>query len=228
MGGAYAVKHGKLLDLSEQELVDCDMRDNGCGGGLMENAYKTLIEIGGLEAEADYGYDGADEKCKFNRSKVAVRVSGGVELPQNETQMAQWLTKNGPIAVGLNAFWMQFYMGGVSHPPFFCDASGIDHGVLIGVWSPHHQVPQESSTLLDHQELLGLILGREWILQTVQRSRSLWYQHGSKLCYCGGVNYDNINNNYNFNHFYNNYIHDNNFYNNYVHYNNFYNFNNNY
>ena len=36
--------------------------------GLPENAYKTLLELGGLEAEADYGYDGADEKCKFNRS----------------------------------------------------------------------------------------------------------------------------------------------------------------
>lgn len=38
----------------------------------MENAYQTLLDIGGLEAEDDYGYDGADEACKFNRSKVYI------------------------------------------------------------------------------------------------------------------------------------------------------------
>lgn len=136
--GGYFVKHGELLDLSEQELVDCDTRDGGCNGGLPENAYKTLFEIGGLEREEDYGYDGKDEACKFNRSKVAARVSGGVEISQNETQMAQWLVQNGPISVGLNANAMQFYKGGVSKPfPFLCSPDGIDHGVLIVGFGEH-------------------------------------------------------------------------------------------
>ena len=36
-----------------------------------------------------FRYDGKDEACQYNRSKVAVRVTGGVEISQNETQMAQ-------------------------------------------------------------------------------------------------------------------------------------------
>ena len=119
--GQWAVKYGKLLDLSEQELVDCDSRDAGCNGGLPENAYKTLLELGGLETEAEYHYDGADETCVFNKSGVAATVVGGDEISQNETKMAQWLLKNGPISVGLNANAMQFYYGGISHPwSFLC------------------------------------------------------------------------------------------------------------
>ena len=81
-----------------------------------QNAYKTLMDIGGLETEAEYGYDGEDEGCKFNRSKVAVRVSGGVEISEDEEEMAKWLLENGPISIALNAFAMQFYMGGVCTP----------------------------------------------------------------------------------------------------------------
>ena len=97
------------------------------------------MEIGGLVTKEDYGYDGEGETCKFNRSRVAARVTGGEEIGQNETQMAQWLLQNGPISVGLNANVMQFYRGDVSHPfKFMCDPSGVDHGVLIVGYREQH------------------------------------------------------------------------------------------
>ncbi len=64
--------------------------------------------------------------------QVKATISGGVNVSRNETEMAQWLMKNGPISIGINANAMQFYMGGISHPwKFLCSSSGIDHGVLI-------------------------------------------------------------------------------------------------
>ena len=130
--GQYAIKHGNLLSLSEQELVDCDKFDDGCGGGLPDTAYKAIEELGGLELESDYPYDAQDEKCHFSRDKVKVRVVSGVNITSNETQMAQWLVANGPMSVGINANAMQFYFGGVSHPyHFLCSPDNLDHGVLI-------------------------------------------------------------------------------------------------
>jgi cathepsin F len=68
--GQYALKHKKLLSLSEQELVDCDHEDQGCNGGLPMNGYHAIQQLGGLETEEDYKYEGDDEKCHFDASKV--------------------------------------------------------------------------------------------------------------------------------------------------------------
>ncbi|XP_056021479.1 uncharacterized protein LOC125650625 isoform X1 [Ostrea edulis] len=130
--GQWAIKKKNLISLSEQELVDCDKVDEGCNGGLPSQAYKEIIRLGGLESETDYRYRAHDEKCAFDKSEVRVKINGSVSISSNETEMAAWLTKNGPISIGINAFAMQFYMGGISHPwKIFCNPKELDHGVLI-------------------------------------------------------------------------------------------------
>ncbi|XP_013147772.1 PREDICTED: uncharacterized protein LOC106110476 [Papilio polytes] len=131
--GQWQIKTGNLLSLSEQELVDCDKLDEGCNGGLMDNAYRAIEQMGGLELEDDYPYIGkAHDKCIYNKTLSRVTVSGAVNISNNETNMAKWLVKNGPISIGINANAMQFYMGGVSHPwRMLCSPDNLDHGVLI-------------------------------------------------------------------------------------------------
>merc|ERR1719174_2855045 len=41
--GAWFLAGNPLTSVSEQELVSCDKIDNGCGGGLMDNAYQWLV-----------------------------------------------------------------------------------------------------------------------------------------------------------------------------------------
>ncbi|XP_050718457.1 trophozoite cysteine proteinase-like isoform X10 [Eriocheir sinensis] len=136
--GQWALKHKQLYSLSEQELVDCDTEDEGCNGGLPENAYDAIAKLGGLEVEDDYPYEGDDETCHFNRSLAKVTVNGSVELPADEVAIAKWLTQNGPISIGINANALQFYVGGVSHPlKFLCNPKSLDHGMLIVGYGIH-------------------------------------------------------------------------------------------
>lgn len=49
----WAINSGKILSLSEQQLIDCDKKeDQGCNGGLMDNAF-TYLTTHGIETEAD-------------------------------------------------------------------------------------------------------------------------------------------------------------------------------
>ncbi|KAK7831456.1 vignain [Quercus suber] len=63
--GITQLTTGKLISLSEQELVDCDIKgeDQGCEGGLMENGFEFIIQNGGIVTEANYPYQGADGTC---------------------------------------------------------------------------------------------------------------------------------------------------------------------
>ncbi|KAL4237688.1 hypothetical protein ACF0H5_002402 [Mactra antiquata] len=140
--GQWAIKKKKLISLSEQELVDCDKVDEGCNGGLPSNAYKEIERLGGLETETDYTYKGEDEKCEFNKTDVKVYINDSVSISSDEDEMATWLAANGPISIGINAFAMQFYMGGISHPwKIFCNPKSLDHGVLIVGYGVHESEP---------------------------------------------------------------------------------------
>uniref|UniRef100_A0A8C7FL77 Cathepsin F n=1 Tax=Oncorhynchus kisutch TaxID=8019 RepID=A0A8C7FL77_ONCKI len=130
--GQWFVKTGKLVSLSEQELVDCDTVDQACGGGLPSNAYEAIEKLGGLETETDYSYTGKKQSCDFTTDKVTAYINSSVELSKDENEIAAWLAENGPVSVALNAFAMQFYRKGVSHPlKIFCNPWMIDHAVLL-------------------------------------------------------------------------------------------------
>ncbi|KAF5740814.1 CP3 [Tripterygium wilfordii] len=137
--GAHFLATGELVSLSEQQFVDCDHEcdpaeygacDSGCNGGLMNTAFEYAIKVGGVQREADYPYTGTDRgPCKFDKSKVVAAVSNFSVVSADEDQMAANLVKNGPLAVAINAVYMQTYMGGVSCP-YIC-AKHQDHGVLL-------------------------------------------------------------------------------------------------
>uniref|UniRef100_A0A667Z5G6 Cathepsin F n=1 Tax=Myripristis murdjan TaxID=586833 RepID=A0A667Z5G6_9TELE len=140
--GQWFLKNGTLLSLSEQELVDCDRLDQACGGGLPSNAYEAIEKLGGLETEIDYSYKGHKQSCDFSSGKVAAYINSSLELPKDEGEIAAWLAENGPVSMALNAFAMQFYRRGVSHPlKIFCNPWMIDHAVLLVGYGERRGIP---------------------------------------------------------------------------------------
>lgn len=134
-GASVVQAKNKLLSLSEQELVDCDTKtgDQGCNGGLPENAYKDMIANDfGLMLESDYEYVGKQQTCKATKTSEKVFISSWQAISTDETQIAAALVKYGPLAIGINAGPMQFYSGGVSDPlKILCNPTKLDHGVAI-------------------------------------------------------------------------------------------------
>lgn len=129
--GAVQIATGKLISLSEQELVDCagSAGNQGCNGGLMDDAFEWIIKTGGLTTEENYPYKAEEGSCKKHVKPVST-ITGYKDVEEgNEDDLMSAVAK-GPVSIAIEAdkSGFQFYSGGV-----FSGECGkqLDHGVLL-------------------------------------------------------------------------------------------------
>jgi len=142
----WAIKGNNLTQFSEQLLVDCShgccselnqtVCNSGCEGGWQWNAYFDIVSWGGVELETTYPYTGVDGSCQRKAPMIAPIKSYNclsAPNPADEGQMAAYLVANGPLAVALNADYVEDYSSGIIDPWFEyeCDPTTLDHAVLI-------------------------------------------------------------------------------------------------
>ncbi|EGD76061.1 cathepsin [Salpingoeca rosetta] len=144
--GAHAIATGNLVSLSEQQLVDCSgsFGNQGCNGGLMDNAFKYIISNGGLDTEQDYPYTARDGVCdKSKESKHAVSISGYKDVPQNNEDQLAAAVEKGPVSVAIEADQQSFqmYSSGVFSGP--C-GTNLDHGVLVVGYTSDYWIVKNS------------------------------------------------------------------------------------
>ncbi|XP_048136787.1 senescence-specific cysteine protease SAG39-like [Rhodamnia argentea] len=131
MEGITQLTTGKLISLSEQELVDCDTsgQDQGCGGGLMDDAFEFIISNHGLTTEANYPYQAVDNTCNARKAaSSAAKITGYEDVPSNSESALLKAVAHQPISVAIDAGESDFqlYSSGVFTGE--CGTS-LDHGV---------------------------------------------------------------------------------------------------
>ncbi|KAI3796796.1 hypothetical protein L1987_39481 [Smallanthus sonchifolius] len=129
--GINQLSTGKLISLSEQELVDCDTsgQDEGCNGGLMDGAFKFIIQNKGLTTETNYPYEGIDGSCSTTKeSSHAAQITGYEDVPANSESALLQAVAMQPVSVAIDASGSDFqsYKSGIFKGQ--CGTQ-LDHGV---------------------------------------------------------------------------------------------------
>ncbi|VDO29005.1 unnamed protein product [Haemonchus placei] len=126
--GQHARATGKLVSLSEQNLVDCSTKygNHGCNGGLMDLAFEYIKENHGVDTEDSYPYVGRVRANKESVSGNEISIEGEREFPSIS------VATQGPISIAIDAGHRSFqlYKKGVYFDEE-CSSEELDHGVLL-------------------------------------------------------------------------------------------------
>jgi KDEL-tailed cysteine endopeptidase len=133
--GAWAIKTGNLIDLSEEQLVECatgmQYGSHGCNGGQMEGAFKYLIQNGQCSLSS-YPYTSGTGKSGSCKSCTPVaHFASCSDVKPNDQISLKGAVLQQPVAVAIEADtkYFQSYSGGIIDSPS-CGTT-LDHGVLI-------------------------------------------------------------------------------------------------
>jgi len=112
--------------------VDCDRNgiDQGCSGGMMDDAFSyvrnmngapataahpsspfiQVIKTGGLALEADYPYHARNEHCNKSVATSIVVIDSFVDVPPNDEKSLMKAVSQQPIAIALCASQLTFQL----------------------------------------------------------------------------------------------------------------------
>ncbi|KAG9334344.1 hypothetical protein JZ751_008230 [Albula glossodonta] len=149
-------KTGRLVSLSEQNLVDCSRAYGtyGCSGAWMADAYDYVLN-NGLQSEASYPYTadvgvlvdhalipgaaswawggGDTQDCYYDSRRSVAQISDYRFIPAGDEQaLADAVATVGPITVALDADHpsFMFYSSGIYEEPN-CNPNSLSHAVLL-------------------------------------------------------------------------------------------------
>jgi len=132
--GAWFLKKGSLVSLSEQNLVDCSTAqgNQGCNGGLMDQAFQYVISNGGIDTESSYPYTATGpNSCQYSANNIGATLTSFTDVSSGDENALKNAVSKTPVSVAIDASneSFQLYQSGVYNEPA-CSSTQLDHGVL--------------------------------------------------------------------------------------------------
>ncbi|CAL9232447.1 unnamed protein product [Arabidopsis halleri] len=130
--GLNKIVTGELVTLSEQDLINCNQENNGCGGGKVETAYEFIMKNGGLGTDNDYPYKAVNGVCdgRLKKNNNNVMIDGFENLPANDEFALMKAVAHQPVTAVIDSSSREFqlYESGV-----FDGSCGtnLNHGVVV-------------------------------------------------------------------------------------------------
>ncbi|CAH1173498.1 unnamed protein product [Phaedon cochleariae] len=124
----HFLKSGKLINLSVQQILDCDEYNNGCIGGWPASVYKQIRENGAVLSEDYQSYQENVGQCQANGTLF--KGIGYLSVPRNENALKTAVATYGPVSVEIDASYLNKYSGGVYFNAS-CNANMANHVLLV-------------------------------------------------------------------------------------------------
>jgi len=140
---SWKLANGKIITVSEQNVLDCNSAGDGCGGGWSSDAFDYIQDLG-VASDQNYPYIARRVTCNQSMSKPYQAYTWGYVgdddgIPSVDKIKAALYTY-GPLAVGINA--TNAFQSFASNPGevFNENASGgVNHVVTLIGWDDNSQ-----------------------------------------------------------------------------------------
>ncbi|OPL33544.1 cathepsin l, partial [Mytilus galloprovincialis] len=170
--GQHYRKTGKLVSLSEQNLMDCSSKygNKGCNGGRLTPSFQYVMDNKGIDTENSYPYEGKVGNCRYTKSNIGASITGYTRIRNgDENQLKEAVATVGPVSACIYVDQnFKLYKRGVFNNPS-CKSYTTNHCILVVGYGT------QSS---DDYWLLGNHVGNGWIhIDVKEQEQSVWHSN---------------------------------------------------
>lgn len=128
---ALKIAGGPLVQLSEQNLLDCTSTQYSCNGGSPIGAFQYVISNKGINTMASYAYQAAQGSCRYNAANSGATITGYSRVTANDESALAAAVSRQPVTVAIQGDLQsfQFYKSGI-YSNSSCTSAKLNHAVI--------------------------------------------------------------------------------------------------